>query len=327
MNPIPSRTRPLNSSAPMVLSLKAWESRSLPGLPRMDILLTMLQHKSRRGTSRRLFVVKRRSILTPDDMTATTIEPLLQQAIALHRQGALAEAAGLYSQVLQIEPVNPEALYQFARMHCQQDRFEQGIAFSLRSLASDPKQARVHNLIGCALYRMGRRDEALVNFDQAVSLQSEFTDAHENRGNLLSEFGRLAEAIESYDRALALRPDSVNAWRNRGIALHELGRHADAVASFDCALALKPDAAELHGNRADALVALGRYDEALASYDTALTLAPHAIDALHNRGVLFNKMERFQDALACFDQVLKIKPDLADAWNNAGNALRGLNRP
>src|SRR5215510_1146361 len=36
LNPIPSRTRPLNSPAPMVLSLKAWKSRSLPGLPRTD---------------------------------------------------------------------------------------------------------------------------------------------------------------------------------------------------------------------------------------------------------------------------------------------------
>src|SRR5712672_3338001 len=34
LNPIPSRTRPLNSSAPMVLWLKPWESRSLPDLPR-----------------------------------------------------------------------------------------------------------------------------------------------------------------------------------------------------------------------------------------------------------------------------------------------------
>src|SRR5205085_11869096 len=33
-NPIPSRTRPLNFPAPMVLSLKTWKSRSLPGLPR-----------------------------------------------------------------------------------------------------------------------------------------------------------------------------------------------------------------------------------------------------------------------------------------------------
>src|SRR5271163_3471294 len=34
--PIPSRTRPSNSSAPMVLSLKAWKSRSPPGLPRTE---------------------------------------------------------------------------------------------------------------------------------------------------------------------------------------------------------------------------------------------------------------------------------------------------
>ena len=36
LNPFPSRTRPLNSTAPMVLSLKTWKSRSLPGLPRTE---------------------------------------------------------------------------------------------------------------------------------------------------------------------------------------------------------------------------------------------------------------------------------------------------
>src|SRR5687768_11446662 len=40
-DPIPSRTRPSNSSAPMVLSLKAWESRSLQGLPKTYDLVTM----------------------------------------------------------------------------------------------------------------------------------------------------------------------------------------------------------------------------------------------------------------------------------------------
>jgi hypothetical protein len=33
---MPSRTRPSKSSAPMVLSLKAWKSRSLPGLPKTE---------------------------------------------------------------------------------------------------------------------------------------------------------------------------------------------------------------------------------------------------------------------------------------------------
>ena len=35
-NPIPSRTRPSNSSAPMVLCLKTWESRPPPGPPSSD---------------------------------------------------------------------------------------------------------------------------------------------------------------------------------------------------------------------------------------------------------------------------------------------------
>src|SRR5689334_9740745 len=39
--PIPSRTRPSKSSAPMVLSLKTWKSRSLPGLQRTDVLFTV----------------------------------------------------------------------------------------------------------------------------------------------------------------------------------------------------------------------------------------------------------------------------------------------
>ncbi len=55
LNPIPSRTRPLNSPAPMVLSLKTWESRSLPGLPRTDFLFTMTHTENARRQPRRAF--------------------------------------------------------------------------------------------------------------------------------------------------------------------------------------------------------------------------------------------------------------------------------
>ena len=47
LNPIPFRTRPLNSPAPMVLSLKTWKSRSLPGLQRTDLpLITISKPKT-----------------------------------------------------------------------------------------------------------------------------------------------------------------------------------------------------------------------------------------------------------------------------------------
>src|ERR1044071_6871240 len=60
LNPIPSRTRPLNSSAPMVLWLKPWESRSLPDLPRtrFSSLRVMIEQNAASARRRRFFVAR-----------------------------------------------------------------------------------------------------------------------------------------------------------------------------------------------------------------------------------------------------------------------------
>jgi hypothetical protein len=50
--PIPSRTRPSKSSAPMVLSLKAWKSRSLPGLQRTETSSSTIFRTKPRGKPR-----------------------------------------------------------------------------------------------------------------------------------------------------------------------------------------------------------------------------------------------------------------------------------
>src|SRR3978361_1365666 len=63
LNPIPSRTRPLNSSAPMVLWLKPWESRSLPGLPRTkQFLFTCHDQTNVVSFGRRRFFCARRLV-------------------------------------------------------------------------------------------------------------------------------------------------------------------------------------------------------------------------------------------------------------------------
>ena len=54
-DPIPSRTRPSNASAPMVLCLKTWESRSSPGLPNTSNPLPVHKHAKRRPSKRRFF--------------------------------------------------------------------------------------------------------------------------------------------------------------------------------------------------------------------------------------------------------------------------------
>ena len=51
-DPIPSRTRPSNASAPMVLCLKTWESRSSPGLQCTTMLFTDMHKKISRTNTR-----------------------------------------------------------------------------------------------------------------------------------------------------------------------------------------------------------------------------------------------------------------------------------
>jgi hypothetical protein len=61
-DPIPSRTRPSNASAPMVLCLKTWESRSSPGLPNTSFSSSDHTHSA---AQKRRFLASRRGVEQP----------------------------------------------------------------------------------------------------------------------------------------------------------------------------------------------------------------------------------------------------------------------
>jgi tetratricopeptide (TPR) repeat protein len=255
-------------------------------------------------------------------MAASTVD-LLQDAARLHRQGAVAEAANRYRQVLQSEPENVQALYHLAVIECQQGQFREGIDLARRSLASDPRQPRAHNLLGMALGRLGQQQEALASFDRAIAEQPDFADAHGNRASALMELGRVAEAVAGCERAVALAPNSVGDWLNLGTALHQLGRHEEAIESFDRALALQANIREAHFSRGNALAHLARYQEALASYDRALAINRHDVDALHARGWVLLELGRVEGAIVNFEEALSAASDRSGALDRLVDALIG----
>jgi len=177
------------------------------------------------------------------DMDVSQPTNLLQQALALHRRGAFAEAAACYAEVLRADPGNTDAHCYLGMIACQHGRFAEGAERARQALAHDPRNARAHMLLGRALAFLGQPEEALASFDRAVALAPELARAHGHRADLLAELGRNAEAIESYDRALAVAPDVVEDWFNRGGALTAVGRYDEAIASFNRAAALNPELA------------------------------------------------------------------------------------
>src|SRR5580693_6223820 len=187
-------------------------------------------------------------------MSAPSTGELLEEGLALHRRGAVNEAAARYADVLRIDPAHADALYYLALISCQHGRFAEGAELARKSLDSDPKQARSHVILGRALHALGLHDDALASFDRAIAQAPELAPAHANRSDVLSKIGRNAEALDSYDRALALAPDSVVDWMNRAVALVALNRHDEAVISFDRGFALDPDFAQADDFRAPRLL-------------------------------------------------------------------------
>ena len=72
-------------------------------------------------------------------------------------------------------------------------------------------------------------------------------------GNTLQELGRLDESLASYTQAIALKPDFAEVHYNLGNTLKRLGRLDEAEASYTQAIALKADYTEAHNQLLDCL--------------------------------------------------------------------------
>jgi len=266
----------------------------------VDVVLGIVQEQPGAGD----FVLPRPGLA----FRAMTIQAVFDRAVALHKEGRLAEADGLYRQVLAETPDIFAVRYRLATLLFQQQRLADALAAADAALGLDADAVDALVLKGAVLAAMGRRLEALAAFDGALSLNPGMLRALYNRALLLLELGKLTEAVEAFDRMLALTPDFAQGWINRGAALQAQGRLADALTSFDRAVTLKPDNATAWQNRGIALQAVGRFGEALESFDKTLAIAPDHAGGWHGRGSALAGLERSEEALAAFDKALTILP-------------------
>lgn len=107
------------------------------------------------------------------------------------------------------------------------------------------------------------------NFEQVPLVSKDSADWYRN-GLELANLSRYPEALVCFDQALTLQPNEPNTWTFRAVMLIYLERYQDALDSCDRALRLCSTDAEAWLFRGVALQRLGRYREAYSNYDRAL---------------------------------------------------------
>ena len=246
------------------------------------------------------------------------------EALALHRQGELAQAEAIYKKVLKLQPKHVDALHLLGVIAGQMGKYQLAADLIGKAIKIQPNNAAFYSNRGNVLHELKQVDAALASFDQAIAIKPDFVDAYYNRGIILQELKELDAAIASYDKAIANRPNFAIAYVNRGNALKELKQLDAAIASYDRGIAIKPDFADAYANRGAALHELKQLEAAVASYDKAIALKPDYAEAYFNRGNGLKDLKQSKAAVASYDKAIAIKPDYAEAYSNRGNVLKEL---
>src|SRR3954464_15844878 len=104
---------------------------------------------------------------------------LLNQALALHQAGKLAEAEPVYRQILTANPDHGDALHLLGVLYHQAGHSAQGLELIQRAAQLTPTQAILSNL-GEALRAVGRAKEAVVYHKRGVAMNPDWVDGQAN---------------------------------------------------------------------------------------------------------------------------------------------------
>ena len=247
-------------------------------------------------------------------------QQILEHALAHHAAGRLAEAEALYSQILQADPNQLDALHLLGVIAHQVGKNEIAVDLIGKALAIKPDHAEAHHNLGNAHTGLGRNEDAATSYRQATLIKPEYAIAHYALGNALRRLGRATEAIDSYNKALALNPELAEAHSNLGLTLHDLGKFAQAADSFRAALNINLDFAEALYNLGNTLKEQGKLDDTVAAYNKALAIKPNSVDALYNLGNTLQALGKIDAAIAAYDKALTINPEHVDVRYNLGLA-------
>lgn len=289
------------------------------------------------------------------DARAEQTAALLDNALAHHQKGQLAEAKALYLRILQVEPKHADALHFMGLLACQIGEREAGLTLIRESIAVFPSPI-YHNNLGNMLREAGELGGAIEAYRRAVALKRDYAEAHNNLGNALRESGDPAAALQSCAQAIELRAGYAEAYNNLGNALKDLGELGAAAASYRKAIAARPEFPEAHLNLGHVHHAEARIDDAIHCYRACIARAPQlavahealagallqrgdiagAIEYLHRvtalqpgsavawnaLGNALNGAAHVGEAVPCYERAIALRPDFADAYHNLANALR-----
>jgi len=197
-------------------------------------------------------------------------------------------------------------------------RCDEGVARCLEAARLNPRYDEAYYFAAMGLSALGRNEEAIACYQQALLYLSRDDRLHTDgtylyMGMALRALGRDAEARAAFEKAVVLNPGNTDCLNNLGNYALLAGDYAGAEKYYRQALAAEPGFAEAHGGLANALAAQGRDAEARKHYEEAIRLNPQMAQAHYNYARLLQRLGDTAAARAQAREAARLSPGSVEA--------------
>lgn len=213
-------------------------------------------------------------------------------------------------------------LLSLGREHYDKREFDKAEHYLRQVLErDDAKFADVLNMLGVIHHDRGRFEEAQGCFEEALSINPNYTEAALNLAVTYNDLGRYDEAKKIYRAALSRGEESpgqldpfvkgkiANLHAEVGQAYQDAGMLNDAMHELRKAILLCPTFADLRLRLANLYRQTGDLDAARFELEEAIAAKPNYVPAHVALGVVLLALDRREEAIARWKEALQLDPE------------------
>ncbi|HJN08417.1 MAG TPA: tetratricopeptide repeat protein [Pirellulaceae bacterium] len=210
-----------------------------------------------------------KAIVLFDQIGAADVEDVHAWGRALMMKSQWSRALPLLNRVLDVEPDEPDALYETAACQVRLGRLADALV-NAEKLAENPAQAaRGYVFVGTILGDLGNHDKAAETFAEVLKHEPTAENLQVTRDEFFLQYGRTFlflgkpdEAVERLKRSVAIR-ETPDAFVLLGDAALQLGESEKAAQAWKKAIQLQPLNEKAREGLANIALQNGQPDEAL----------------------------------------------------------------